>query len=90
MLSSDPFFFLTSQLSGNKMSLPLAFSKLFAVVKHQFADLILGQRLSQTTLDSIAARFNNKAGKLNFDDFLQIVCRLYSLKGLLNGSKNQF
>ena len=33
-------------------------------------------------MDSIAARFNNKAGKLNFDDFLQIVCRLFALKGL--------
>ena len=72
------------------MPFPLVFSELFAVVKHQFSDLILGLSLPQEILNSIAARFNNKAGKLNFDDFLQIVCRIYSLKGLLNGSKNQF
>ncbi|XP_029203083.2 calpain-9-like isoform X2 [Acropora millepora] len=39
-----------------------------------------GLSLPQSILDSIAARFNNKAGKLNFDDFLQIICRIYSLK----------
>ena len=72
------------------MSFPLVFSGLFAVVKHQFADLILGLHLSQATLDPIAARFNNKEGKLNFDDFLQIICRIYSLKGLLNVSEYQF
>ena len=40
-----------------------------------------GIDLSQATLDAISARFNNKAGNLNFDDFLQIVCRIYSVKG---------
>ncbi|KAK2560966.1 Calpain-9 [Acropora cervicornis] len=39
-----------------------------------------GLSLPQPILDSIAARFNNKEGKLNFDDFLQIICRIYSLK----------
>ncbi|XP_078351287.1 calpain-9-like isoform X1 [Oculina patagonica] len=39
-----------------------------------------GVNLSQDTLDPIAARFNNKAGNLSFDDFLQVVCRIYSLK----------
>ena len=73
-----------------QISFPLVFSELFALVKHQFSDLILGLSLPQSILDSIAARFNNKAGKLNFDDFLQIICRIYSLKGMLNGSKNQF
>jgi len=43
--------------------------------------LLLGVNLSQPTLDCISARFNNKAGNLSFDDFLQIVCRIYSIKG---------
>ena len=30
----------------------------------------------------MASRFNNKKGSLSFDDFLQIVCRIYSLKGV--------
>ena len=43
--------------------------------------LLLGIYLSQETMDCIAARFNNKEGNLCFDDFLQIVCRLYSIRG---------
>lgn len=43
--------------------------------------LFLGINLSQGTLDPIAARFNNKEGNLAFDDFLQIICRIYSVKG---------
>ena len=43
--------------------------------------LLLGISLSQETMDCIAARFNNKEGNLCFDDFLQIVCRLYSIRG---------
>lgn len=82
--------FLSVSIMWKHISFPLVFSELFALVKHQFSDLILGLSLSQSILDSIAARFNNKAGKLNFDDFLQIICRIYSLKGMLNGSKNQF
>lgn len=39
-----------------------------------------GINLSQATLDAISARFNNKEGNLSFDDFLQIVCRIYSIK----------
>ncbi|XP_068684046.1 calpain-9-like isoform X1 [Montipora foliosa] len=46
-----------------------------------------GMFLSQTIMDSIAARFNNKAGKLNFDDFLQIVCRLFALKDTFDKRK---
>lgn len=83
-----PFLFVS--IMWKQISFPLVFSELFALVKHQFSDLILGLSLPQPILDSIAARFNNKAGKLNFDDFLQIICRIYSLKGMLNGSKNQF
>ena len=30
----------------------------------------------------MTSRFNNKKGSLSFDDFLQIVCRIYSLKGV--------
>lgn len=40
-----------------------------------------GIYLSQETLNAISARFNNKKGTLCFDDFLQIVCRIYSIKG---------
>ncbi|WP_348241841.1 hypothetical protein, partial [Salmonella enterica] len=31
-------------------------------------------------LNAMTSRFNNKKGSLSFDDFLQIVCRIYSLK----------
>jgi len=44
--------------------------------------MFLGINLSDNTLNAIAARFNNKKGTLSFDDFLQIVCRIYSLKGV--------
>ncbi|CAH3026947.1 unnamed protein product [Porites evermanni] len=39
-----------------------------------------GINLSDATLNAMASRFNNKKGNLSFDDFLQIVCRIYSLK----------
>ncbi|KAJ7374387.1 hypothetical protein OS493_007489 [Desmophyllum pertusum] len=42
--------------------------------------VVVSINLSQATLDAISARFNNKKGSLYFDDFLQIVCRIYSLK----------
>lgn len=41
----------------------------------------LGISLSEATLNAVSARFNNKKGELTFDDFLQIVCRIYSIKG---------
>lgn len=43
--------------------------------------LLLGISLSDATLNAVSARFNNKKGDLSFDDFLQIVCRIYSIKG---------
>lgn len=39
-----------------------------------------GISLSQATLNAISARFNNKKGTLCFDDFIQIVSRIYSIK----------
>lgn len=39
-----------------------------------------GIRLSQATMNAISARFNNKKGTLCFDDFIQIVSRIYSIK----------
>lgn len=36
--------------------------------------------LSDSTVNAVSARFNNKKGDLSFDDFLQIVCRIYSVK----------
>jgi len=39
-----------------------------------------GINLSDETLNAMTSRFNNKKGSLSFDDFLQIVCRIYSLK----------
>ncbi|XP_027043249.1 calpain-9-like isoform X2 [Pocillopora damicornis] len=44
-----------------------------------------GIYLSQETLNAISARFNNKKGTLCFDDFLQIVCRIYSIKDDFDG-----
>ena len=43
---------------------------------------LLGINLSDETLNAMASRFNNKKGSLSFDDFLQIICRIYSLKGV--------
>ena len=43
--------------------------------------LWLGICLSDSTVNAVSARFNNKKGDLSFDDFLQIVCRIYSVKG---------
>ena len=43
--------------------------------------LFLGINLSDDTLNAVTARFNNKKGDLAFDDFLQIICRIYSVKG---------
>lgn len=39
-----------------------------------------GIYLSDDTLNAMSARFNNKAGNLAFDDFLQVVCRVFSIK----------
>ena len=47
-----------------------------------FCKNLLGISLSDATLNAMSSRFNNKKGNLCFDDFLQIVCRIYSLKGV--------
>ena len=47
-----------------------------------FYETLLGINLSDETLNAMTSRFNNKKGSLSFDDFLQIVCRIYSLKGV--------
>jgi len=40
---------------------------------------VLGLSLSNRILDSVAMRFNNKKGRISFDDFMQIVTRVHIL-----------
>ena len=39
----------------------------------------VGFSLSNKVLNAVAMRFNNKSGRISFDDFLQIMARLNTL-----------